>query len=139
MRLHEIENPGLRFPKPYAIIPYDDEEEPAPIWANPSAGTIMKCINHECRALIYADGMLVVWAKINMYHQDVYDALKRGVDFRPLNLFAPGKWDAGVAVKGEPEEPEPFTDEKWLSVLHHNRALDELYGEDFDVVTLNWW
>lgn len=139
-QLTESIDPSIRFPKPSAIIPYSDEEDEAAIFSNPSAGTILKCIGQfDARAIMYDDGMLITWAAVDMYHRDVYDFLKRGRDFILLMLFPPKKFDVGVAVKGASEDAVPFSDEKWLSVLHNNRALTTLYGNDFGVVEENWW
>lgn len=135
-------DPSLRFPKPSRVIHYSDDGDEAGVWLRPSAGTVSKCIgNFDCRALLYENGLLVVWAQTDMYHRDVYDNLTElgNTDFITLMLHLPHKFEAGVAVKGESRDPVPFTDERWLALLHSNRTLVELYGDDFDVVEEDWF
>lgn len=134
---------GVRFPKATHRIEYDEGE--ADVFVRPSVGTILKCIGaYDCRGLIYDDGTLVVWHQNDMYHSDVYEnpETKRSGEFLTLMLFAPGNHHGGtVAVKGElgdDNEPIPFTDERWLSIFHSNRALSQIYGNNFPVVYDNW-
>ncbi len=143
MRISEIISidegidPRVRFPRPSKLIYYSDEQEPAPIFIRPSAGTVLKCIDHDSRALIYEDGTLVVWYQGDMYHRDVYDDLKRGEPLL-LMIFPPEKFKACVAVKSDTNIEKPFTDEKWLDILHSS-VLAEIYGEEFEVIEDNWW
>lgn len=129
-----------RFPKASARIVYGEDGEEADVFVRPSEGTVMKCIGgQDARAIIYGDGTLVVWHQIDMFHQDVYDhpETSRGSDFELLKLYPPGRFP--VTVKGDTEEPVPFTDERFLAVLRGNRTLRKIYGENFPVETENWW
>lgn len=141
--LENLASPLSRFPKPHMLVSYDDEvEDPARIFKNPNAGLLRKIIgDFDCRALIDNEsGDLYAWPELDCYHDDVRKALNIGRITR-LMLNNPEKLDSHpcVSVKGFDPEPEPFTDQTVLAVLHNNRGLRALFGENFEVDTYDWY
>lgn len=128
-------------PKPYRLVHFDEDDDFANVYRNPIAGLLKKIIgDHDCRAFIdIASGDLYAWPENNCYHDDVRKALNLGRIVR-LMLISPDcpREGARVAVKGFNSEPEAFTDSAVLSVLHSNRGLRNLYGEQFPVETYDW-
>jgi len=143
MRYREIIGESIdpsRWPKPFAVITYDEDDDLAHVYRNPPAGLLRRIIGaHDCRALLDDTGALYAWPELNCYHNDVSEGL--GIrNVASLMLCSPESLHdyARVSVKGEGPDPEPFTEEPVLSALHKNRGLRELFGDDFPVDTFDW-
>ncbi len=111
------------------------------IWHMFTPSHLMKKIigDFDCRAILDDKGDLYIWPELNCYHNDVRKGLNVG-RLASLMLTNPDKdyGHAKVGVKGFDSEPTSYSDEKVLRILHSNRGLIELYGEDFDVDTFDW-
>lgn len=124
--------------KPAYHLSYDDGEREGDVFSNPSVNTFKKIVGriNEARGLIYADGTVMIWTNIDMYHDDVWKQVSMGNDFVTVMFYTD---EIGVKDGADREaEPVPFADERWLSIIRSNRLLVRAYGPDIKVVSENW-
>ncbi len=128
------------WPKPFAIVTFDEDDDMAHVYRNPPAGLLRRIIGlHDCRAMIDHTGALFAWPEFNCYHDDVRKGLNVGKK-ASLMLCAPEASHpyARVSVKGFTQDPVPCEDAELVAILRANRGLRDLFGEDFPVDTYDW-
>lgn len=133
-----------RLPKPYAVVEYDDgaEMQAANVYKNPNAGLLKKLIGpYDCRALVdETTGDLYVWSRLDCFHDDVMKALNIARIERLMLCNPDGNHAyAKVSVKGYSREDDPQpADPEITAILHRNRGLRNLFGENFPVDSYDW-
>jgi hypothetical protein len=140
MRYCEILENITHWPKPYAVVTFDEDSDLAHVFRNPPAELLKRIIGRfDCRALLDHNGILYAWPELNCYHDDVSNNLDIGYTISLMLTNPASPHDhAKVCVKGVNSAPEPLSDEDILKLLHTNRGLVSLYGENFAVDSYDW-
>jgi hypothetical protein len=137
------ESPTVRYDsKPAYMLHYEDSGTEAPVYENPSLNTFSKIIEAcrgQARGIIYQDGTILIWDRLDLYHQDVYEQVRKPGDFITV-MFCKNE----VTLKSGQEEPIPAVEDAsvagFVPLIYGLRLLQKYYGSDeFSIMSENWW